>query len=114
MILRVSEKFDSAHQLNDYVGKCARLHGHTWKIEVYIKVDKLQPNGISIDFSDVKAFLREYLPDHRHLNEFLDMRHPTAENLVMYFYNDIKNQFPGLMKVVLWETENNAVEFTGI
>ena len=112
MILRVKEKFESAHQLNDYVGKCSRVHGHTWQIEVYIKVTDIQPNGISIDFGDVKAYLREFLPDHYFLNEKLDMRHPTAENLVVYFFNEIKKQYPNLVKVVLWESDQNGVEYS--
>jgi len=111
MILRVSEKFDSSHQLNDYEGKCARLHGHTWKIEVHIAVSEIQPNGISIDFGEVKAYLRDFLPDHHNLNDHLNMRHPTAENLVLYFYREIKKRYPGLVKVLLWETEHNAVEY---
>ncbi len=114
MLLRVSEKFDSAHQLNDYIGKCSRLHGHTWRLEAYIQVDNIQKNGISIDFHDVKSFLREFLPDHRFLNDYLDMKYPTAENLVCYFYKEIKNRFPGLSKVVLWETETNGVEYSEV
>lgn len=112
MVLRVKEKFDAAHQLNDYEGKCARIHGHTWKVEVYIQVEEIQPNGISIDFYDIKSYLREFLPDHQLINDYLDMKYPTAENLIQYFYTEIKKKFPGLIKIVLWETENNGVEYS--
>lgn len=114
MILRVKEKFDSSHLLNDYDGKCNRLHGHTWHVEVYIKVDKIHPNGISIDFSEIKKFLREFLPDHQYLNEYLDMKYPTAENLVIYFHQEIKKKFSNLIKVVLWETDQYGIEYSDL
>ncbi len=112
MILRVKEKFDSAHILNDFDGKCNRVHGHTWRIEIFIQVDEIQPNGISIEFGELKAYLRDFLPDHYLLNDHLKMNHPTAENLVIYFYQEIKKQFPNLVKVVLWETDQNGVEYS--
>lgn len=114
MILRVIEKFDSSHQLNDYVGKCSRVHGHTWRIEVYIKVDQIHPNGISIDFGEIKEYLRNFLPDHHHLNDFLNMKYPTAENLVLYLYQEIKKKYANLVKVVLWETDQNGIEYSEV
>jgi len=112
MTLRIIEYFESAHKLNDYVGKCAQIHGHKWKIEIYIKVDTIQPNGISIDFGDIKTYLKEFLPDHTFLNESLNIRYPTAENLVVYFYDAIKKQYPNLLKVVLWESDQNGIEYS--
>ena len=111
MLLRISQKFDAAHQLNGYEGKCAQLHGHTWRLELCIQVGALAENGISIDFQEVKDYLKRFLPDHQNINEYLSMRYPTAENLAMYFYRNLKKRFPGLKKIVLWETENNGVEY---
>ena len=111
MRLRVSEKFDAAHRLNDYEGKCARLHGHTWRLELYLEVEEIGKNGISIDFQEVKDYLKELLPDHQNINEYWGMKYPTAENLVMYFYGEVKKRFSSLRKVVLWETERNGVEY---
>ncbi|MDH4129764.1 MAG: 6-carboxytetrahydropterin synthase, partial [Spirochaetota bacterium] len=71
-------------------------------------------NGISIDFQDIKSFLREFLPDHCMLNDYLDTRHPTAENLTLYFYREIKKRFSGLRKVVLWESETSAIEYSDL
>ncbi len=114
MILRVKEKFDSAHKLNDYHGKCSNLHGHTWQVEVYIKIKEIQPNGISIKFEEIKSFLKDFLPDHQYLNDYLNMHYPTAENLVIHLFNGIKKRYENLLKVVLWETEQNGVEYSEV
>jgi 6-pyruvoyltetrahydropterin/6-carboxytetrahydropterin synthase len=38
--LIIKDKFDAAHYLKDYEGDCANLHGHTWRVEVYIDVEE--------------------------------------------------------------------------
>ena len=62
-ILRVKEKFQAAHFLKDYNGKCERVHGHTFFVEVHIKVDRLNKTGIGIDFIEIKKTLNKILPD---------------------------------------------------
>jgi len=110
-ILRVKEKFDSAHFIPNHPGKCKNVHGHTWVVETFIEVDKLDPvTGISIDFSKVKDDLKNILPDHRFLNNIFDFP-PSAENIAKYIFEKLKEKGYKVRKVVLWETEKNGVEY---
>lgn len=105
--------FDSAHRLDDYVGKCANLHGHTYKLEVTIK-GRTDLRGIVVDFGDIKQIVNEQIIskyDHRFLNDLMDF-HTTAENMVFHFFQlidtylgQIADSSPcRLMRVRLWET----------
>jgi len=83
--------------LRDYPGDCARIHGHNWIIEVFVKCRKLDPIGIGIDFRDIKIAVKEVLQglDHFNLNElpaFTDVN-PTSENIAKYLYYEIGNKF---------------------
>lgn len=98
----VREKFDAAHFLPEHQGKCANLHGHTWLVEVVIKSPALD-KGMVIDFIDVKAMLKDILPDHTLLNDKLP--NPTAENLARHVYDELKKNIPGLVKVSVWESD---------
>lgn len=110
-ILRVKEKFDAAHFIPNHPGKCKNLHGHTWKVEIFIKVKDIDKGtGISIDFSQIKKDLREILPDHKFLNQIFDFP-PSAENISRYIYKKLKEKGYNILKVVLWETEKNGVEY---
>lgn len=60
--------FDSAHQLVNHDGKCANLHGHTYRIEVALKADPLYTlghakEGFVIDFTDLKAIVKDRIVD---------------------------------------------------
>jgi len=69
--LRIITQFGAAHQLRDFGGKCENLHGHNWKIEVYVKGEKLGKDGLLIDFTLIKEATREIINrlDHKFLNE---------------------------------------------
>ena len=108
--LVVKEKFSSAHFLEHYKGKCERMHGHTFEVEAYIKVDKLNKSGIAIDFTELKAYLKEMLPDHQVLNEVYDFS-PSAENLSRYFYYKIKEKYP-VSRVMVWESDNAGAVYS--
>ncbi len=108
--LVVKEKFSSAHFLDHYKGKCERMHGHTFQVEVYLKVDKLDKSGIAIDFAEIKTYLKELLPDHVVLNELFDFS-PSAENLSRYFYHKIKEKYP-VSRVMVWESETAGAAYS--
>lgn len=72
----INESIDCAHQLKlPYKSKCNEPHGHTYRIRVVIVADKLNKEGMVIDFTHVKAILDQY--DHHNLNDFFDQT--TAE-----------------------------------
>lgn len=108
--LIVKEKFSSAHFLENYKGKCEKMHGHTFVIEVAFDVSKLDNAGISIDFTVIKAYLKEILPDHLVLNDLYDFS-PSAENLSKYFYYKIKEKYP-VSSVMIWESENAGAKYS--
>jgi 6-pyruvoyltetrahydropterin/6-carboxytetrahydropterin synthase len=91
--LTVKNTFSAAHSLRDYEGPCSKMHGHNWVVEVIIAGDKLQSNGILLDFGDVKQATVEVLShlDHANLNEvspFTEVN-PTSENLARWIFEEV-------------------------
>lgn len=108
-------EFESAHFLRNYHGKCANLHGHSYKLEVSAK-GKLNDSGMVIDFTDLKHIVTSLIErlDHRDLNSLFPNMNPTAENLVVWIYNELEVAMPegvNLVRVKLWETSNSYVEY---
>ena len=81
----VKSHFSAAHSLRGYLGDCARIHGHNWMVEVFVKCTELDSIGIGIDFRDIRAAVREVLArlDHSDLNELPLFReeNPSSENI---------------------------------
>lgn len=109
-ILRVRDKFSAAHFLREYQGKCEKLHGHTFQVEVEIKVNELDRAGIGIDFTEIKKKLAAILPDHTLLNEVYAFN-PSAENLAREIYQRMKEFYP-VYRVTVWESEDAAATYT--
>lgn len=55
--------FDASHRLLHYQGKCHRLHGHRWRVEVWVKGTPDEKTGILIDFNDIKEVVDRF--DHQ-------------------------------------------------
>ncbi len=119
MIVMKQFTFDSSHQLRDYDGPCANLHGHTYKLEVYVS-GPLTKQGFVIDFTIIKKVVQENVIkvlDHRHLNNIIEQ--PTAEHIVQWIWAHIQepmaSQAKGakLAKIVLWETPTSCAIFDG-
>ena len=107
--LVVRQKFSAAHFLEHYHGKCEKMHGHTFEIEVFFRVNDLDKSGISIDFSKIKEYLRQLVPDHQVLNEVYPFS-PSAENLARHFFAQIKTEYP-VSKVMVWESEDAGAAY---
>ncbi len=108
--LRVRDKFQAAHYLKEYKGKCERLHGHTFQVEVEIEVTELDKTGIGIDFSEIKKKLDDVLPDHTNLNEVFPFN-PSAENLARHFYGELKKFYP-VTSLTVWESEDASATYS--
>jgi len=102
--LRVREHFDAAHHLVGYEGKCARIHGHRWSVEVEVASERLDDVGLLVDFGRLREVLRSILPDHLDVNEVYADLSPTAENLARAFYAQMKARVRGTVAVTVWET----------
>ena len=109
--LIVKKSFSSAHFLENYKGKCENMHGHTFQAEVYFKVDKLDNSGIGIDFTEIKKYLDKILPDHKLLNDLYEFP-PSAENISKYLYYKIKDKYPSIKKIIIWESENAGAVYS--
>jgi len=78
--------FDSAHALTKYYGKCERLHGHTYKLEVTVE-GPVGENGMVIDFVILKRIVhRQVLDklDHHNLNDVFE--NPSAELIAQWVW----------------------------
>lgn len=119
-LLKVLIDFSAAHALRGYIGDCARLHGHNWKIEAEIKTNSVNSIGIAVDFKDIRKAMREISEtlDHRYLNEIppFDTINPTAENLAAWFYAQlaaiVNSKTQKLIAISLWETERASVRYS--
>lgn len=83
--------FDSAHQLTDYYGKCERMHGHTYRLQITLE-GEVQENGMIIDFVLLKRIVKKHvldILDHQVLNDIL--KNPSAENLVIWIWEQLKD-----------------------
>jgi 6-pyruvoyltetrahydropterin/6-carboxytetrahydropterin synthase len=56
---------ETAHRLTNYIGKCASIHGHSYKWEVTVGLESrgTKENGIAVDFADLKKAMRECIYD---------------------------------------------------
>ncbi len=109
--LIVKEKFSAAHFLRDYPGNCERMHGHTFMIEVHLSTSEVDVSGVSIDFKDIREYLRSILPDHQVLNEIFPFS-PSAENLARHYFELLREKYQ-VLKVVIWESEQAAASYAG-
>ena len=96
-------EISAAHQLRlSYPSKCENLHGHNWIITVSCRSEKLNEDGMVVDFTHIKQVVKVQL-DHKYLNDILPFN-PTAENIAKW----ICDQIPTCFKVEVRESEGNT------
>jgi 6-pyruvoyltetrahydropterin/6-carboxytetrahydropterin synthase len=98
-----SMSFDAAHFLDHdpNARPYARLHGHSFTMEVAIEGEPQAETGWVVDFGDVDEALKELHDtlDHRLLNEIDGLERPTLENICQWAALKLKEKFPGLAQV---------------
>lgn len=98
-----------AHNLQlDYESKCSNMHGHNWIVTIYCKSEKLNNNGMVIDFTHIKKLIHDKF-DHKYLNEIppFDKVNPTAENMAEFICKTVPNCY----KVTVQESEGNIATY---
>lgn len=111
--LIIKADFGAAHHLRQYKGKCERLHGHNWKLDVVVEGGPgLNDEGMVLDFGDAKRAIAEVLDrfDHYYLNEQppFDELNPTSENIARVLAEAISKRLPDPARVVrltAWESD---------
>ena len=106
--------FSAAHRLPFYDGPCFRPHGHNYKLLVTVERQVDPKTGFVMDFEDLRKHVWEHALqrcDHHDLNEILE--NPTAENIVVWIWNELKPGLAGLKELKLYETDEYSVRYTG-
>ena len=95
--------------------KCARMHGHSFQIQVHVEgpVDPLL--GWVMDFAGIKAAFApiEERIDHYCLNEVPGLENPTSENLARWIWRELRPALPLLSKVAVRETCTSGCVYSG-
>lgn len=109
-------RFHASHVLPQHPGKCSRLHGHTYTVEVSVVGSIRAEDGMVVDFDTLEdALRREVIErfDHRHLNDLLE--NPTAELLAVEIYERLSSSLSSpsaeVERVVVHETPTTRAEF---
>jgi len=117
-------KFDAAHFLPGYNGKCKRMHGHTWKVEIEVGLADNQSydphhDKMLLDFSKLKSIIQDQFLneiDHSCINtDVVGIEYPSAENIVMWIRGRAQVALPDFVKLLrirVWESEDSYAEWS--
>ena len=117
MEIRKSFTIEAAHRLPNVPPghKCARLHGHSFNVEIAVGGPLDPQKGWIIDYADIKeAFqpLHDQL-DHNYLNDIPGLQNPTSENLAVWIWDKLKPALHNLTAVIVHETCTTTCEYRG-
>ena len=109
--------FDAAHLLPNVPEghKCRRLHGHTYRVRVYVRGDPDERVGWVMDFADVKTAFQPILDrlDHYYLNDIEGLENPTAEVLARWIWQRLEPRIPILSRIEIHETCTTGCSYEG-
>ena len=117
--LMVEERFSAAHQLRGYKGKCENMHGHNFKVQVFVSADMLNDIDLPIDFHDLKDMLKDTLSglDHAFLNDVFPFTeiNPSSENICKWVYDNLKKKVNedhiAVSAVTVWESDTASATY---
>ncbi len=94
---------------------CARVHGHSWIVELWVRGVVGSRTGWVIDFAEIISAFRplEEQLDHRLLNDIDGLSNPTSEILAIWIWDRVSPSLRGLSKVVVRETATSGCVYTG-
>ena len=117
--LKIITQFAAAHRLENFNGKCEALHGHNWKVEVFLGGEQLDEAGLLVDFGVIKARTNALLEeiDHKYLNELEAFReqNPSSENLARYLFERLLATMirdgVRVSRVNVWESDTSCASY---
>lgn len=113
--ITVATTFAAAHRLPEHPGKCSRLHGHTYGLEVTVEgtpQDSGPAAGMIMDFADLREQVDHLVVetlDHRLLNDVFDFV-PTVEAVAGWVFSRLREAGLPVVRVRLSEGPNTYVE----
>ncbi len=118
--LMIETSFSSAHQLRGYKGKCENLHGHNWKVQVYVASNNLNEIDLVIDFHEIKSMTNEIISrlDHTLINNVFPFteKNPSSENIAEWIFESLKEKmatYSGIKvsAVTVWESATASATY---
>lgn len=125
-----SVHFSYGHRLLDYDGKCARLHGHNGRALITVSADRLNDQGMVVDFYDISQTIGKWIQEHLDhrmilwkkdpIVQSLDIKkegfvlmeeNPTAEAIAKWIFQEAERLGLPVEDVTLWETENASASY---
>ena len=109
--------FEAAHRLPNVAEghKCGRLHGHSFRVTLFVNGPVDEHFGWVMDFADIKTAFQPVLDrlDHFYLNEIPGLENPTSENLARWIWKQLKPSLGGLCKIISSETCTSGCIYCG-
>lgn len=117
--LTIEDHFAAAHQLRNYKGRCEKLHGHNWKVQVSLSAEKLNEIGIAMDFTEIKKITRDVLStlEHSFLNDIFPFTeiNPSSENIARWIYETLKKKIVDehveVSGITVWESDTASATY---
>jgi 6-pyruvoyltetrahydropterin/6-carboxytetrahydropterin synthase len=109
--------FEAAHRLPNVPAghKCARLHGHSFRVAIHVRAPEDARLGWVMDFGEIKEAFQPLLDrlDHYYLNEIEGLQNPTSEQLARWIWQRLVPRLPHLSQVVVRETCTTGCIYRG-
>ena len=110
--------FEAAHRLPMVPAdhKCARMHGHSFRVEVCVAGEVDERMGWLVDFGEITAMVEPLLKrelDHRTLNDVPGLENPTSEVLCAWLWTRLAPRLPGLSAITVKETCTASCTYRG-
>lgn len=115
--ITVATTFAAAHRLPDHEGKCCRLHGHTYGLEVTVEGAPQESGpaaGMVMDFAELRERVKELIVDrldHQLLNDVFEFA-PTSEVVAAWMFTRLQEAGLPVVRVRLAESPNSYVDVT--
>ncbi len=117
MVIYKSFTFAAAHRLPNVPEghKCSRMHGHTFRVEVYVRGRVKPEAGWVMDFADIAAVLSPLAEtlDHKVLNDIEGLQNPTSENIARWIWERLRSPLPDLCRIVVQESAESGCMYEG-
>ncbi|MGE5234712.1 MAG: 6-pyruvoyl trahydropterin synthase family protein [Acidobacteriota bacterium] len=116
-LIRVRARFEAAHHLTSYEGKPEPNHGHSWRVEAVLRAERLDDEGMGVDFIAAKRALDSLVGrfHHRDLNAVppFDRQSPTTEHVAAWLCAALQEKLPAaqVAELTLWEGPDCAVTY---